>query len=243
MQRLGDDLPVSGTVRVVVRQDDDARTAQGFGVADDPLLRPHRGSGRCQPQRGQRVGVLLALADVDRPAGLDGRQDFRQAIEDAPDAAQGIDPSSSLGGPPLGKALRLVAHDLEQQQARFIRVVVGLGDPARVPGREGGRRGLGGRAAPTGKNIQRFGEVQPFLAAQEVKDIAADVAAPAETVPKAGVRVEGEAVTLAPMQGTLPPVFPADKVQRAVLAVEVGPAACHARQHVVFLHRGSFGKR
>src|SRR5439155_26333961 len=88
--------------------------------------------GRNQAERGERVRILLALADVDGQRRVGG-EERGQAVEDAADVGELPYPSAVAIGAPLRKALRLVAHHLEQKLAVLVGVVVGRDDPPLGP--------------------------------------------------------------------------------------------------------------
>ena len=102
--------------------------AQGLGVLRTPLPGAHGTAGRGGAGLLDRVDVLLALADVDRLAARDSLEHLGQPIEHPAHVAELPDPSAGAVGAALAEVLGHVAHDLKEQVAALVDVVVGRHD-------------------------------------------------------------------------------------------------------------------
>src|SRR5260370_4052126 len=91
-----------------------------FGVFLATLPRASRIARRHDAQGAGRLAIFFAFADHHRL----GREHFGKPVENATGTVQIPVPAALAIGPALLKVLRLVAHDLKEQLAVFILIVV-----------------------------------------------------------------------------------------------------------------------
>jgi hypothetical protein len=135
---------------VVVEQDGDEPSLECGRVAVAPLAGAHGVAGGDQAEVAEAVDVLLALDDEDDLGGI-GREQLGQAVEDGLDAVEAPDPSALAAGSALDEALGLVAHDLEEEGAVGVAIVIGGHDPA--AGRLAPALGLGLGGLGIGRSV------------------------------------------------------------------------------------------
>jgi hypothetical protein len=127
--RRGQRLFAAGLV--VVFKYENVAAAQHFDKVGCPLAAAGE-RGRAVSQRGDAVGVLLALADEHRAVRVG--QELWQPVEHAAHVAELVGPAAVAVRLALGEALRLVPLHLVEQRAALVVVVV-----ARHHRRPGGR--------------------------------------------------------------------------------------------------------
>src|SRR5262245_36463666 len=119
---------------VAVRDDDDVAAREGLACAVRhglPALGAERVARRDLAVLPKTVDVLFPLHDVHRRAHI-ARCEFVHLVEDAPDVAQYPGPATLAVGPTLAEILAHEPHDLEEQVAPLVDVVVARLDGARV---------------------------------------------------------------------------------------------------------------
>src|SRR5260370_18644125 len=98
-----------------------------FGVSLAPLPRASRIARRHGAQGAALLAIFFAFADHHRL----GREHFGKPVENATGTVQIPVPAALAIGPELLKVLRLVAHDLKEQLAVFVLIVVLSHDSSR----------------------------------------------------------------------------------------------------------------
>ena len=93
-----------------------------------PTVRAHRVTGCGEAERGKRVRVLLALDDPDRPPRLCRFGYIREPVRHAANVFQAPRPAAVSVRSALAEVFRTEAHNLEEQPAILVLVVVRLGD-------------------------------------------------------------------------------------------------------------------
>jgi hypothetical protein len=109
-----------------------------------------RGSNQ-SPGR-QAVRVLFAFDYEDAAPGFRSDQ-FREPVQDAPDAFQIPNPTAFSIGPPLGESLRRIADRLIKKRSAFIWVVIGCFDPLPTPARPRRGKDRRGRVSIIAKQV------------------------------------------------------------------------------------------
>src|SRR5262245_5917759 len=111
---------------IIVDQHDDVGAAQVVGILVAPLLDAAGAGRRLETNSTEIVDVLLALGDKDRLSRSNSPREFGQPRGNAAHVAEFPDPATVTIRLALTEVLWLKAHDLEQQRAVLVAIIIGL---------------------------------------------------------------------------------------------------------------------
>src|SRR6516165_7833531 len=116
---------------IIMADDDDIGPAQALSVFGTPIIGAARIACSREPKFAHIVRVLFTLYDNDQPSAGHCVPYLGQSIEHAARMIEGPAPAVLPVGTPLPEVFWRESHDLEQQRAGFVRVIVCRDDSER----------------------------------------------------------------------------------------------------------------